>query len=93
MKGGYQIIDLKNTKLTVGTQATIPGVWDAIEGNYRKPTLLSNLVVGDTEYTDSYVTFLYNAGKYNALLPFTIAGNSATLSVDDADHVIISANE
>lgn len=46
-KGGYKIIDFKDKNLT--SSPTIDGIYDSIENNYRKPLLLSGLVIGGVE--------------------------------------------
>ena len=52
-KGGYKLIDFKETNITLATPSTIKGVYEAIENNYRKPTLITGLVIGnDTRRRD-----------------------------------------
>lgn len=50
-KGGYIIADLKNTKLTSGTPATVPTF---INPN-GKAVLVSGLNIDGTEYPDMWV--------------------------------------
>lgn len=92
MIGGYQIISLKNINLESGTPVTIPGVWDALEGNYRKPILLSGIQIANVEYPDCYVALVYNTDAYTAVLPFTIGGKAVTISIgaDDATTITIA---
>lgn len=79
-KGGYKIIDFKGTALTSATEATIDGVYDAIEST-NKRTIVSGLVVGATEYNDMEVDFVASGTSfvgYKALdgthtLSFTVA--------------------
>lgn len=40
-KGGYKLIDFKENNIVLATPTTIKGVYDAIEYNYRKPTLIT----------------------------------------------------
>lgn len=50
-KGGYKLIDL-SAKAVTTTGVEFPGVYDEIEGNYRKQIRLTGLVIGGVEYTD-----------------------------------------
>lgn len=84
-KGGYQILDLKNTKLTAGTATTIKGTWETLEGNYHKPVLVSGLVIGTTEYNDAFAEFTVTSTTYTATL------YGYTLTVTNADAVTATA--
>ena len=84
-KGGYQILDLKNTKLTAGTASTIKGTWGTLAGNYHKPVLVSGLVIGTTEYNDAFAEFTLSNTTYTATL------YGYTLTVTNADAVTATA--
>lgn len=84
--GGYQIIDLKNTKLTLGTGTKIDGVYDKIKST-RKAILISGLNVGGTEYHDTFVELTVSGTNYTG----TIYGKTITIS--NADLVTISASK
>lgn len=84
-KGGYQILDLKNTKLTAGTASTIKGTWETLEGNFHKPVLVSGLVIGTTEYNDTFTEFTISNTTYTATL------YGYTLTVTNADAVTATA--
>lgn len=61
--GGYKIIDLRDNNLTaVGT--TIKGVYEAIEHSYRKPLLLSGIVIDGVEKNDAFVVAEAGVGSY-----------------------------
>lgn len=62
--GGYKIIDLKNTDFTPGTASTVPGIYEAIEHNYRKATLVTNLIISGVEKFAGYVIFNVDNGNY-----------------------------
>lgn len=90
MKGGYVIADFKNTALTSGTEATISGVYDAIEAaaEYNKPVLVSGLVVGSVVYPAMYVNFTIsssiaagNAEAGSADIAFSIDGTDDGVTV------------
>lgn len=82
--GGYQIIDLKNIKLKVGTGTTIDGVYNKIKST-RKAILISGLNVGGTEYHDTFVELTVSGTNFTG----TIYGKTITIS--NADLVTISA--
>ena len=84
--GGYQIIDLKNIKLTVGTGTKIDGVYDKIKST-RKAILISGLNVGGTEYHDTFVELTVSGTNYTG----TIYGKTITIS--NADLVTVSASK
>lgn len=49
-KGGYKIIDLKDTPLIVdGDAMMIEGIYDSIEASYRKPIMLAGLNINGSE--------------------------------------------
>ena len=78
--GGYQIIDLKNTTLKVGTGTKIDGVYDKIKST-RKAILIS----GGTEYHDTFVELTVSGTNFTG----TIYGKTITISNEDL--VTISA--
>ena len=49
IKGGYKIIDFKNTAITTGAGVAIKGIYESIENNYGKMTIASGLNI------DSYI--------------------------------------
>lgn len=68
-KGGYKIIDLKNANFTIGGSAIeIKGIYESLEGNYRKPTLLSNIVLSGVERTDRFAIFGIEDGAYVSIV-------------------------
>ena len=82
--GGYQIIDLKNTTLKVGTGTKIDGVYNKIKST-RKAIFISGLNVGGTEYHDTFVELTVSGTNFTG----TIYGKTITIS--NADLVTISA--
>lgn len=83
VKGGYQIIDLKNKTLTSGVGMVFDGVYNKVEGT-RKPILVSGLNVGGTEYHDSFVDFTVAGTAYTG----TIYGK--TIKIEDTDTVTVT---
>ena len=76
--GGYQILDLKNTNFVTGTGQKIEGAYDLLEGT-RKVTLLTNIVIDDTEYKDTFVEFTGGANFTGEVYGKTITITSADL--------------
>lgn len=83
VKGGYQIIDLKNKALTSGVGVVYDGIYDKVEGT-RKPILVSGLNVGGTEYHDSFVDFTVSGTTFTG----TIYGK--TITIADTDTVTVT---
>lgn len=83
-KGGYKIIDLHDTNFTEGTAATVDGIYDSIEGSYRKPILLSGLKVGGVEYPDTFGEMSVDSGAYNS------EAYSFTIKIESNDAVTVS---
>lgn len=81
IKGGYKIIDFKNSPLTSGGEAvTIEGIYDTVEASYRKPLLLSGLKIDGTERNDVYATPTLSGSDY----VFTAYGKTITITNADA---------
>lgn len=84
-KGGYQILDLKNTNFALGTGAVVSGVYGKIAGT-KKPILVSGIVIAGTEYHDTYVDFTINNTAFDGI----IYGKKITIA--STDTVTISEN-
>lgn len=89
-KGGYKIIDFGGVALTSGTEATIPGVYDAIEST-NKRTVVSGLVVGGTEYNDMEVNFVVSSGDFVGVVTTPDSGSiSFVIASDDGVTVTVA---
>ena len=84
-KGGYQILDFKNTNFALGTGAVVAGVYGKIAGT-KKPILVSGIVIAGTEYHDTYVDFTINNTAFEGI----IYGKKITIA--STDTVTISEN-
>ena len=84
-KGGYQILDLKNTNFALGTGAVVAGAYGTIAGT-KKPILVSGIVIAGTEYHDTYVDFTVVSTVFEG----TIYGKK--ISIASTDTVTISEN-
>ena len=91
IKGGYKIIDLHDTDITVGGDGvTIAGIYNAIEHNYRKPILISGLHIGGVEQEDCFVTLTHSENTYTGLLQFLTGDKIHILAVTNDDKVTIT---
>ena len=82
--GGYKIIDLKNKSITT-TGVTVDGIYKEIEGSYRKPLLLTHIVINGVEKNDAFVNVVVQASSYK----FSLYGYS--WEINSADLVKITA--
>ena len=86
IKGGYKLIDLKDSKFTVGGDGiTIKGIYNSIENSYNKPLILTGINIGGIEKNDVFVDFAVDSGSY-------VANISATekITITNADLVTIA---
>ena len=88
-KGGYQILDLKNTNFALGTGAVVAGAFETIRGT-KKPILVSGIVIAGKRYNDTYVDFtIVSAGNSIA---FEGTTHGKKISITNKDIVTISEN-
>lgn len=72
IKGGYKLIDLKDSKLTVGGNGvTVKGIYNSIENSYNKPLILTGINIGGAERNDVFIDFSQNSGSYVANISST----------------------
>ena len=86
IKGGYKLIDLKDSKFTVGGDGiTIKGIYNSIENSYNKPLILTGINIGGVEKNDVFIDFSDDSGSY-------VANISATekITITNADLVKIT---
>lgn len=84
--GGYQIVDFKEKDLTVGTEATIDGVYDSIAKCAGKPTVVRGLKYGGTTKSGFYALFVLSSTSYVA----TVTDLGVTITVADGDGVTVA---
>lgn len=85
LKGGYKIIDLKDVNLITDEAAVkIDGIYEAIEGNYRKPLLVSGLTIDGVEKADFFAIATISDSS------FEIKYDTKKITISDADEVIIT---
>ena len=68
-KGGYKLIDLHNVNLKTGVGTTIKGIYDAIKSSYRKPLVLTGVVLDSVEVSDLFVNITVDSGNYKITVP------------------------
>lgn len=83
VKGGYQIIDLRDVNHQIGIGQVHEGIYDKIEGT-RKVLLFSGIVIAGTEYHDTFVELSVNESNFEG----TLYGRK--ISITDTDVVTIS---
>lgn len=87
IKGGYKIIDFRDTEFeTGGATMMLNGIYDSIEGNYRKPLLLAGLNIDGKEYNDTFAEVAVNESQFI----FKVYGKVITIT--DTDAVSIAAD-
>lgn len=90
MISGYQIVSLKNINIpTDGTSVHIDGIFNAIEGNHRKPIMLSDIVLDVVERSSRYVEFVVRDGHYAGYL--AISGDvNVRIEITDEDMITVN---
>lgn len=88
MRGGYRIIDFKNTALTSGEQASIENLYQQVKNPYKKACIVSGLIVSDIEYPDFYAVFFPDSENYSAGV--VISGKTLTIEVTPDDNVTVT---
>lgn len=91
-KGGYKIIDLKNTNFTVDEASTVKGVYEALESSYRKPILLSNIVIGGVERSDRFIIFSTSEGNFVSENIWSAGYDTLRCTVTPDDEVTFTVN-
>ena len=91
-KGGYKLVDFKENNIVLNKSTTIKGVYDAIKHNYRKPTLITGLVIGSVEKEDTFVNFEHGENVYNGLLGMTADNKVLFITITNKDAVTIKEN-
>lgn len=79
LKGGYQIVDFDDTDIKSDGGATIMGIYEQIEGSYRKALLASGIVIDGVEHRDTWIDPTHAENSYT----FTAVGKTFTVTHDD----------
>lgn len=90
-KGGYKIIDLNDTNITVGGEGvTVEGIYASIEANHRKPLLLSGVVIGGVEKSDMFINPAHSSNAYSASLYVDATDGLLTINITSEDKVTVT---
>lgn len=88
MKGGYKIIDLKNTPLTSGQEASIEGLFENVKNTYKKALMVSGLTVSDISYPDFFAVFI--ADSENMTSNNVIGGSQVSITITPDDNITVT---
>lgn len=88
IRGGYQIIDLRDTAFTSGEESSIENIYKLVSSPYQKPTLISGLIVSDVVYPDFYAPFITNGN--NATTRVVIGTSTITIAVTSDDNITVT---
>lgn len=84
LRGGYHIVDFKDVNITTETGATITGIYEEIEGAYRKAILVSGVTIDGVEYRDTFVDPTSSDNN------FTFSAYGKTITVTNENKVTIA---
>lgn len=91
IKGGYKLIDFKETDITVnGPAVTIVGVYSAIESSYRKQIVLTGLSIGGVEHKDVFCNLEHGENVYHGLFGMTANNEYLFISITNDDAVTLT---
>lgn len=88
MNGGYKMVSLKDHNFTPNVGATIKGIYDSIENNYRKNILLTDIVINSIERTERFITFGHTSNYYEGYMAISDNVNYR-IRITDEDVVTI----
>lgn len=78
MKGGYQSVDFKDVNITADG-AVVTGIYESIEGSYRKALLVEGVTIDGVEKRSCFVDCEAGEGNFS----FTAYGKTFTITPDD----------
>lgn len=78
-RGGYHIVDFKDTNITTENGATIVGIYEEIEGSYRKAILISGITIDGVEQRDTWADPSHGENNYT----FTAYGKTFTITSEE----------
>lgn len=88
MRGGYQIVDLKNNPFTSGQESNIEGLYNIASSHYGKPTLISGLNVGGIAYPDFFAPMVANDEELSVSV--VIGGKTVSIVIDIDDNITVT---
>lgn len=84
-RGGYHIVDFKDQNITSSEGITLVGIYEEIEGSYRKAILVSGITLDGVEQRDTFVEPVHANDSY------TFAAYGRTFTVHSDETVTVSA--
>lgn len=78
-RGGYHIVDFKDQNITAEAGITLVGIYEEIEGSYRKAILVSGITLDGVEQRDTFVEPTHADDSYT----FTAYGRTFTVKNDE----------
>lgn len=92
VKGGYQIIDLRDINHQIGIGQVHEGIYDKIEST-RKAILLSGITIAGVEYHDTYIFPTVNGTNFVSVVGENPTTNvKIIMNIEDTD-VVTFTNE
>lgn len=90
MASGFITIDLKDTSITIGgAPVKIVGIHERIEGNHRRATLITGLVLDGVECSDRWVNFRPTSHGFVGLIGFNDSYLHLMLNINADDEVSV----
>ena len=84
IRGGYHVLDFKDKNITT-KGVFIPGIYEGIEGSYRKAILASGITLNGVKQRDTFVDPAYSDNSY------TFVAYGKTFTVQKNETVSVSA--
>lgn len=84
LRGGYHIVDFKDVNISSTDGAVIAGIYEEIEGSYRKAILVSGITIDGVEQRDTFVNPVSGDGNYTFEAygkTFTVAKTTETVTI------------
>lgn len=85
MKGGYQIIDFGDVNITADAGITVTGIYNTIEGSFRKAIQVTGITLDGVEQRNCFVDCRAGANS------FTFEAYGRTFTISNEDAVTVSA--
>ena len=96
MRGGYQLINLHGHAITAGEAATVKGIYEAVEGNYHKMTIVTGLVLNGVEHNDLPISLDKGESEFTGVMNPQIKDGKLTVlqtTIKDDDTITIAVTE
>lgn len=92
-KGGYQILNLRDTAITDDTPTTIKGTYNALARSFRKRIVVSGLNYGGTLYNDYVAEQLNTVTNEQGVSTYTVHGAGFDIEVITGDVVTVTPTQ